>query len=291
MGWLNRGRKAYFFESRRVGGKVVKTYRGSGPAAELLADLTALRRIGRRDQAEAGRRAREESLAVERLLEAWRVQLAAVTAEHLTRLGYHRQGRHPWRKKRMAIPTRVPNKDIPGPARQILSRAEAGDRAVHAEATRLLDGDPELARYLGDVASQAEEAVIAAVVGPDSLARQEAVRRWLADLVGGLEAESASVLESVQVRHVAACFLWVQVASLRLTRVQGDPRAGAAAAREAIHAFDRASTRLNKAERALAEIRRLRPARSPLELLGARAGGDNPRAPAEAAGSVPAGRN
>ena len=44
MAWVRRGRKLYYYRTRRVGGRVLREYLGSGPEAELAAALDSARR-------------------------------------------------------------------------------------------------------------------------------------------------------------------------------------------------------------------------------------------------------
>ena len=53
MGWERRGDGDYYYHTRRVGGRVVRDYLGSGPQAQLAADLVAEARDRRADLAQA----------------------------------------------------------------------------------------------------------------------------------------------------------------------------------------------------------------------------------------------
>ncbi len=66
MGWERRGDTSYFYHPRRVGGRVVKDYLGSGHVAQLAADLIAETRDRRADLVRALREEQEqwESLGV-----------------------------------------------------------------------------------------------------------------------------------------------------------------------------------------------------------------------------------
>ena len=99
MGWEVRGRCRFYTRSRKVAGRVVREYVGTGAVAELAAAADALRRADRRAVMEA-RRAEEANwqAALAPLMELSRVaDLMARTA--LLAGGYHRHART-WRKKR-----------------------------------------------------------------------------------------------------------------------------------------------------------------------------------------------
>jgi hypothetical protein len=99
MGWEVHGRCRFYTRSRKVAGRVVREYVGTGAVAELAAAADALRRADRRAAMEA-RRAEEagwrEALAP--LLELSRVVDVVVRAALLSG-GFHRHART-WRKKR-----------------------------------------------------------------------------------------------------------------------------------------------------------------------------------------------
>jgi hypothetical protein len=101
MAWeaRSRGRGRYYTRSRKVAGRVVREYVGTGPVAELAAAADALRRADRRAAMDA-RRAEEASWreALAPLLELSRAVDVVVRAVLLAG-GFHRHART-WRKKR-----------------------------------------------------------------------------------------------------------------------------------------------------------------------------------------------
>jgi hypothetical protein len=102
MGWETRDscRGRYYTRSRKVAGRVVREYVGTGAVAELAAAADALRRGDRRAAAEA-RRAEEASwrAALAPLLELSRVADVMARAALLV-AGYHRPSRSSWRRRR-----------------------------------------------------------------------------------------------------------------------------------------------------------------------------------------------
>lgn len=100
MSWEARGGQRYYFRALRRGGRTVKEYYGTGPAAELAArqDARARRERGRpvallgaeRERAAPAERAAAEFEAACELA-TWALMLAA---------GFHRHRSGPWRRRR-----------------------------------------------------------------------------------------------------------------------------------------------------------------------------------------------
>ena len=99
MAWEARGSRRYYTRSKRVNGRVVREYIGTGAVAELAAAADALRRADQRAVMEA-RRAEEANwqAALAPLLALSRVADLLARAALLAG-GYHRHART-WRKKR-----------------------------------------------------------------------------------------------------------------------------------------------------------------------------------------------
>jgi hypothetical protein len=107
MGWEARPSGRFYYRSRRVGGRVLKTYLGNGPAARLAALMDGEAEGLRRAEAAAiaAERARvgpaEEAIA--RLEAACELVLEAT----LTAAGYHRVDHGPWRRRNVPARTHV----------------------------------------------------------------------------------------------------------------------------------------------------------------------------------------
>ena len=102
MGWESRGtcRGRFYTRSKKVGGRVVREYVGTGPVAEIAAAADALRRSDQRAAAEARRveqdRWAEAAAPLKELSRA--ADLLARAA--LLAAGYHRHSRSTWRRRR-----------------------------------------------------------------------------------------------------------------------------------------------------------------------------------------------
>ena len=99
MAWQQRGRGLYYTRSRRVDGKVKRTYVGSGPVAQLAAALDA----GHRAQRLATTAAKQTLIArlktVDELTSEFDECVAILTEATLLAAGYHQHDRGQWRRR------------------------------------------------------------------------------------------------------------------------------------------------------------------------------------------------
>jgi hypothetical protein len=97
MGLEIRGEKKYYYRTRRVHGRVVKDYVGSGPEA----DEAAKRDEAERQKRDAAVRAIKKKIAELDAIIAPLHEFADLVTEALFFVaGYHKPNRGPWRKKR-----------------------------------------------------------------------------------------------------------------------------------------------------------------------------------------------
>ncbi len=103
MAWEQRERGGlYYTRSRKVDGRVVREYIGTGPLAELAAEADALERRRREEEAEAWREERERMEALEAPIEELCEAAEVLSQAALYAAGYHRHNRGEWRKRRGA---------------------------------------------------------------------------------------------------------------------------------------------------------------------------------------------
>jgi hypothetical protein len=95
---LERGR--YYTRSRKVKGRVVREYVGSGPVAELAAELDALDRAQREEAREARRAIDAELAAIDGPLTELNTLAEGLATAALLAAGYRRHHRGQWRKTR-----------------------------------------------------------------------------------------------------------------------------------------------------------------------------------------------
>ena len=95
MAWETRGGKRYFYEKKRVNGRVVSVYRGSDVAGQL-AELEGQQKDGQR------RKQKEERAAfrqMERKIDDLCDEITLIRNALLIATGHHRH-KGQWRKKR-----------------------------------------------------------------------------------------------------------------------------------------------------------------------------------------------
>ena len=105
MAWETRGDKRYFYRTAKVDGRVVRTYVGTGPVAELAAKLEALDRRRRQEAAEALQADRARTRPAEAAAAALDALVDDLVAAALLAAGYHRRNYSPWRRRRAARTT------------------------------------------------------------------------------------------------------------------------------------------------------------------------------------------
>ncbi len=101
MGWESRARGGrYYTRSRKVAGRVVREYVGTGPIAELMAEMDAVERSRRMAEREALRAEREQAVSVEASVGALCEAADLMVRTALVLAGYHQHKRGEWRKRR-----------------------------------------------------------------------------------------------------------------------------------------------------------------------------------------------
>jgi hypothetical protein len=99
MGWERRGSATYYYRSRRVNGRVVNEYFGSGLLGELVAQQDAQERAKRAADTAAWKAERDRLEAADAPLQELDALVSLLTRGVLLAAGYHRHHRE-WRKKR-----------------------------------------------------------------------------------------------------------------------------------------------------------------------------------------------
>jgi hypothetical protein len=101
MAWEKRGDKMYYYQARRVEGKVTKTYCGCDETANLIAGLDEKLREQENEQKNWGRTKRIEQSQDDVALLLFLNQTKAMAYHSIQAAGYHRPTRNKWRRKQM----------------------------------------------------------------------------------------------------------------------------------------------------------------------------------------------
>jgi hypothetical protein len=101
MSWETRGDgrlRRYYYSARRVGGKVVKAYRGGGTVGLHAAQADDERRLREQGEALVRARRRAELIALDDLTQALHERCALLAEAALLAAGYRRHNRWKWRR-------------------------------------------------------------------------------------------------------------------------------------------------------------------------------------------------
>jgi hypothetical protein len=96
MGW----ERGYYYRVRKVRGRVVREYVGTGPVAELAAELDAIGRQQREAERAARRAERAELEALDAPLDELNDLADLLAHAALLAAGFRRHKRGEWRKRR-----------------------------------------------------------------------------------------------------------------------------------------------------------------------------------------------
>ncbi len=100
MAWETRnGRGSYYTRTKRVDGRVVREYIGTGPAAKVIADLDALEREERQRNRVEFQAVKETQRLIDRKTDKETRLIKTLTQAILLVNGYHNH-KGQWRKKR-----------------------------------------------------------------------------------------------------------------------------------------------------------------------------------------------
>ncbi len=259
MAWVIRNGKRYYYRSRFVAGKTVRTYFGRGIIARLAEECDLLARETRlRIQAEA-REWLDRFRISQRNLHRIQQQIEDVLRIHLVAEGYYLHNRSTWRKR---MKPNQPNtgelKPTPNKLtlRELGERADAGDEQALARLRQFLRENPKIAVQLGNVAGQAQETLLQRIKKADQLAG-ESVRVALDELRKELLPPGAGPLQRLAVDRIVLIHLEIYLSDALYPLVSElEPQQ----ARVVAKAKDSAQRRYGLAMKTLAVVNRLVPA-------------------------------
>jgi len=100
VAWEERGGRLYYYRSRRIDGRVVKEYVGSGPPVELIAGEEEATRRTERARRKTEKAERERLEAFDREIDAACEAIDLLARAALVGAGYRQHIRGEWRLKR-----------------------------------------------------------------------------------------------------------------------------------------------------------------------------------------------
>ncbi len=219
MALVYRNGRPYRYKSSREGGRVVCRYQGSGETAVLIDQIDAIEREERDSEAERHRDLWRQLDAVDKPVADLSTLVDALVESALTAAGWHRTGRHPWRKRRTPMPpqTPAPADDTPPAAgvpprlpeaevRKLMDRAQKGDTSAMPALRKWIDQNVTF--KFEDAARGAEEAVARLMYNTDLLS-QESVSRQIRATASNLGGPNPSPIEAMLARRAALC--WISV--------------------------------------------------------------------------------
>jgi hypothetical protein len=220
MAWEIRGRRQYFYKTKRVNGHVLKIYYGNGRRAQQ-----AYEHDRQRQEAKARERAIRQNVdALDTETKAlYRQTMILTRAAYLTH-GYSQHRRSEWRRRRthtitnegdtMTITTTA-FQDTPSidTLEVLVQQAMAGDTQSLPAIRMLLDQAPTIWQDIYSLTKRSERAWIETIAHQD-LITKEALLRQVAALKSTLEAESTSPLELLVIETICTCFLAYKQAEL-----------------------------------------------------------------------------
>lgn len=265
-----RGNRLYYYKSVRTGGRVRTVYRGGGEVALLAAGLDALEAeqsaADRRELAEARRRADR----ADRRLDAASDLVGRAVAAELVAAGYHRPARKPWRRRRMTTPERQARVPLTrDEALDLLDRSKGGGREAMREVRAWLDaeggpwvdliGDPQ--RQTGITVTEQAGKLFST---PEAAA--EMCKRKLARLRRELAGDNPTPLERLLADRVAISWFILADLERRLAWLHTQASVKPAWAELMERRVSHANRRFLASVKALADVRRLNPPASVLNL-------------------------
>lgn len=138
--------------------------------------------------------------------------------------------------------------------RELISRAQAGDRSVLPDLRQALAADSSLWTLYGDLAAQAQASWLNMLAGRD-LYLYEAVRHKLEELRAELAGPNPSPLERLLVERIVAC--WLQLHYADALFAQASPQATSAVRQELMRRQESAQRRYLAGIKQLALVRKL----------------------------------
>ncbi|QGJ68706.1 Hypothetical protein PBC10988_3670 [Planctomycetales bacterium 10988] len=226
MSWdTKRNGKSYYYRNKRVDGRPVKEYLGSGKKAKAAAQEDCERRLQRVRDREYWDQQLSSFEEADQLLQQLSEGITLVFRAVLIREGFYLHKGHEWRKRRKKKMSEEnkpsPEEEVREAFRRTVEKANAGNERALRVMKKYLDLHPELWKNLGDLSKVAEEAWLNLCAQEDVLSK-EVLRRQLAALKEEILDGSESILEKLLTETVVST--WMELQYLRCVDADPTPR-------------------------------------------------------------------
>jgi hypothetical protein len=220
MAWEQRGTTKVYYRSKRLNGRVIKKYYGTGRTAQLAYEED----LRKQEAIEQERAMRKEIQALDQQTNSVRDMTRTITNAHFLLGGYHQHHRGEWRKQRQQIitctgdtfmlpQTQEQKKLLIEDIESLVQQAMRGDESTLPAIKQFLDNAPYLWQDVFSVTKKVEKAWIT-TIAQQNLFTQEALIREVSELKKLLQAEYSSTLESLVIESICTCFLAYKQAEL-----------------------------------------------------------------------------
>ena len=244
MAWETRGKRDYLYRKKRVNGRVVSEYIGTGYQAELVARLEAIESQQAELVRDAERNEHHQQATIDAEIKQHGGRLRHLVNAVLVAAGYHQHKRQ-WRRKRMIR--------ISAPAE--LSKAmQSGDRQAMQAA---MAAYPEAAAQLGNLSIHTQATILYRVFNEASHAVMLAVNEHTIQVKQQLGYDASNALEKAMIDHVLVCWLRLAETEMKYEALQAENNVTITRQEHWEKRLAMAQHRYLKAVESLAKVRRL----------------------------------
>ena len=252
MAWETRGKRDYLYRKKRVNGRVVSEYIGTGYQAELVARLEAIESQQAELVRDAERNEHHQQATIDAEIKQHGGRLRHLVNAVLVAAGYHQHKRQ-WRKKRM-IRISAPAELTP------LLRKASGDKAKGEDLDALQTAMvkyPEAAAQLGILSLHIQATIMHRIFGDSERGMKLAVNEHASQLKQQLGYDTSNALEKALIDHAIVCWLRLAEAETRYEALQSENNVTITRQEHWEKRLAMAQHRYLKAVESLAKVRRL----------------------------------
>lgn len=198
MAWETRGNRDYLYRKKRVNGRVVSEYLGTGYHAKLL-EMRDARTAAQRN---AEREERRRQDAIDKEIKRHSGELRKLVNSVLVASGYHQHKRQ-WRKKRMLIVT-TPS-DLVDTMKKTRGKKQSSEQLTEIEAS--IAKYPEAAAKLGNLSVHTQASMLKRIFGDTENLLKLSVLEHTNQVRRNLGYDDVGAIEKAIIDHVVVCWL------------------------------------------------------------------------------------